>query len=138
MIQYPRVIQPAIETSLFKGKVIVLYGARQVGKTTLIRLIQEKYAADSLYLNCAESDIRGALSDRTSMELRFLLGSKKLIFIDEAQRVKNIGLTLKLLVDSFPGIQVIATGSSSFDLSDLWKYGKMLAHCGKISLSARG
>ncbi len=118
MIQYPRTIQPAIEQALFKGKVIVLYGARQVGKTTLIRSIQEKYAADSLYLNCDEPDIRSALSDKTSTELRIFLGSESLILIDEAQRVKNIGLTLKLLVDNFPHIQVIATGSSSFDLSN--------------------
>jgi len=115
---YPRTIQPAIEESLFKGKVIVLYGARQVGKTTLIRQIQEKYASISRYLNCDEPDIRSALSERTSTELRFLLANNTLIFIDEAQRVRNIGLTLKLLVDTFPDIQVVASGSSSFDLSN--------------------
>jgi len=118
MTRYPRLIQPAIEQSLYKGKVIVLYGARQVGKTTLIRTLQEKYPADSLYLNCDEPDIRSSLSDKTSTELHRLLGSKTLILVDEAQRVKNIGLTLKLLVDTFPQIQVIATGSSSFDLSN--------------------
>jgi len=118
MTRYPRLIQPAIEKSLYKGKVIVLYGARQVGKTTLIRTLQEKHPGDSLYLNCDEPDIRSSLSDKTSTELRRLLGSKTLILVDEAQRVKNIGLTLKLLVDTFPQIQVIATGSSSFDLSN--------------------
>ncbi len=118
MIRYPRAIQPLIEQALFKGKVIILYGARQVGKTTLIRAIQEKYAVDALYLNCDEPDIRNALSDKTSTELRMLIGSKPLVLIDEAQRVRNIGLTLKLLVDNFPEIQVIATGSSSFDLSN--------------------
>jgi len=118
MTHYPRIIQPAIEQVLYKGKVIVIYGARQVGKTTLIRAIQEKYPAESLYLNSDEPDIRNSLSDKTSTELRRLLGTKTLILIDEAQRVKNIGLTLKLLVDSFPGIQIIATGSSSFDLSN--------------------
>jgi hypothetical protein len=118
MIQYPRTIQPILENTLFKGKIIVLYGARQVGKTTLVKAIQSKYAADALYLNCDEPDIRNALSEKTSTELRFILGSKTLILIDEAQRVKNIGLTLKLLVDNFPHIQVVATGSSSFDLSN--------------------
>ncbi len=118
MIQYSRALQPVIEQSLFKGKVIVIYGARQVGKTTLIRTIQDQYPDRSLYLNCDEPDIRSALSERTSTELRLLLGSKTLILIDEAQRVKNIGLTLKLLVDTFPQIQVIATGSSSLDLSN--------------------
>jgi len=118
MNQFPRTILPAIEQALFKGKAIVLYGARQVGKTTLIRLIQEKYTENSLYLNCDEPDIRSALSDKTSTELRRLVGNKTLVLIDEAQRVKNIGLTIKLIVDNFPNIQVVATGSSSFDLSN--------------------
>jgi hypothetical protein len=115
---YQRAIQPAIEQALFKSKVVVLYGARQVGKTTLIRAIQEKHPADAMYLNRDEPDIRSALSDKTSTELQRLLGGKTLILIDEAQRVKNVGLTLKLMVDNFPQIQVIATGSSSFDLSN--------------------
>ncbi len=114
----PRAIQPSIEQALYKGKVIVLYGPRQVGKTTLIRAIQDKHPSESLYLNCDEPDIRSALSEKTSTELRLLLGNKTLILIDEAQRVKNIGLSLKLLADNFPQIQVIATGSSSFDLSN--------------------
>lgn len=118
MFRYPRTIQPAIEKALHQGKAIVIYGARQVGKTTLIRALQEKFPGDSLYLNCDEPDIRGSLSDRTSTELRRMLGTKTLILIDEAQRVRNIGLTLKLLVDTFPDIQLIATGSSSFDLSN--------------------
>lgn len=118
MIPYSRTIQQAVEQSFFKGKVIVIYGARQVGKTTLIQFLQEKYATDSIYLNCDEPDIRNALSDKTSTELQLFIGSKKIVFIDEAQRVKNIGLTLKLLVDNFPQNQIIATGSSSFDLSN--------------------
>ena len=73
---------------------------------------------NAIYLNCDEPDIRSALTERTSTELRALIGSKTLVVIDEAQRVRNIGLTLKLLVDNFPGIQVIATGSSSFALSN--------------------
>ncbi|OGO27933.1 MAG: ATPase [Chloroflexi bacterium RBG_16_54_11] len=118
MTLYPRAIQQEIEKVLFKGKVLVIYGARQVGKTTLVHMIQEKYLSESLYLNCDEPDIRNSLNEKTSTELKRLVGSKSLILIDEAQRVKNIGLTLKLLVDNFPTIQVIATGSSSFDLSN--------------------
>lgn len=117
-MRYTRTIQSAVEQALFKGKVIILYGARQVGKTTLIRALQEKYPNESLYLNCDEPDIRSALSDKTSTELRLLAGSKTLILIDEAQRVKNIGLTLKLFVDNFPQLQIVASGSSSFDLSN--------------------
>lgn len=113
-----RIIQDRIEKSLFKGKVVIIYGARQVGKTTLIKQIQSKHRHHSLYLNCDEPDLREALTDTTSTELKSLIGDKNLVFIDEAQRVKNIGLTLKLLVDSFPEVQTIATGSSSFDLSN--------------------
>jgi uncharacterized protein len=113
-----RSIQDNIEKALFKGKIVVVYGARQVGKTTLVKEIQKKYSEDAGYYNCDEPDIRRAFTDKTSTEIKALLGNKKLIIIDEAQRVKNIGLTLKLIVDNFPSIQVIATGSSSFDLSN--------------------
>jgi predicted AAA+ superfamily ATPase len=113
-----RIIQSPIERLLYKGKIVVIYGARQVGKTTLIRMIQEKYARESVYLNCDEPDIRESLREKTSTELQKLFGSKSLVLIDEAQRVKNIGVSLKLIVDNFPSVQVIATGSSSFELSN--------------------
>ncbi|MFH1253127.1 MAG: ATP-binding protein [Candidatus Uhrbacteria bacterium] len=113
-----RLIQPKIEKKMFKGKVIVIYGARQVGKTTLIKQIQAKNSEISAYFNCDESDVREAFSNTSSTAIKHFLGNKKLIFLDEAQRVENIGLTLKLIVDNFPEIQIIATGSSSFDLSN--------------------
>jgi len=112
-----RIIKPKIEQSLFKRKIIIIYGPRQVGKTTLIKEIQKKYF-DSMYFNCDEPDIRDAFTNRTSTELKSYLGNKKLIFIDEAQRVKNIGITLKLIIDNYPEIQIVATGSSSFELSN--------------------
>ena len=113
-----RSLQSQIENDFFKQKVLVIYGARQVGKTTLIQNIQAKFPEKSLYLNCDEPDIRETLTDSTSTQLKALIGDKTLVFIDEAQRVKNIGLTLKLLVDNLPTIQVVTTGSSSFDLSN--------------------
>ena len=113
-----RKIQKNIEEKMFKGKIIVIYGARQVGKTTLIQEIKKKNSKDSVYFNCDEPDVRMALTNKTSTELKLFLGNKKLILLDEAQRVKNIGLTLKLIIDNFPKIQIIATGSSSFDLSN--------------------
>jgi len=112
-----RRIQNDVEEALFKGKIVVLYGARQVGKTTLVKKILEKYENDSFYLNCDEPDIREALTDKTSTELKSFIGSRRLVVLDEAQRVRNIGLTLKLIADNFPETQVIATGSSSFELS---------------------
>jgi len=115
-----RIIQDKIERSLFKGKIIIIYGPRQVGKTTLIKQIKEKNQADSVYFNCDEPDVREALTNKTSTELNEFLNLKKntLVVLDEAQRVKNIGLTLKLIVDNFPETQIIATGSSSFDLAN--------------------
>lgn len=112
-----RTIQSVIENHLFKKRSVVVYGPRRVGKTTLARQIQQKFP-DSRYFNCDEPDIRDALTNKTSTELVNFLGKRKLIVLDEAQRVKNIGLTIKLLVDTFPEIQIIATGSSSFDLSN--------------------
>jgi predicted AAA+ superfamily ATPase len=113
-----RTIQQEIEKWLFKQKVIIIYGARQVGKTTLVKSLIRGKENDSLYLNCDEPDIRDALSNKTSTHLKELAGNNKIIVIDEAQRVTNIGIALKLLVDNFSEIQVIATGSSSFDLSN--------------------
>ena len=118
MIQYTRAIQPAVEAALFRGKVVVIYGARQVGKTTLVKEILRRYVDRGLYLNCDEPDIRDALTHRTSTELRALMGRRNLVVIDEAQRVRDIGLALKLLADTYPDLQVIATGSSSFELSN--------------------
>lgn len=113
-----RTIRKHIEDRMFKGKIIIVYGARQVGKTTLIRDIEVRYDAQNpLYLNCDEPDIRELLTTKTSTELKETIGNHELILIDEAQRVPDIGLTLKLIADSFSDIQVIATGSSSFELS---------------------
>jgi predicted AAA+ superfamily ATPase len=97
---------------------VIIYGARQVGKTTLVKEIQKKYPTDAVYLNCDEPDVREAFSNKTSTEIKAYLGKAKLAILDEAQRIKNIGLTLKLIADNFPEIQVVATGSSSFDLSN--------------------
>ena len=111
-----REIQKEIEKNLFKGKAIVLYGARRVGKTTLLKMIAKKHK-DVLFLNCDEPDIRLSLSNKTSTQLKAYIGNHKMVIIDEAQRITDIGITIKLLVDNFPQIQIIASGSSSFDLS---------------------
>ncbi|MBI2310149.1 ATP-binding protein [Candidatus Collierbacteria bacterium] len=115
---FKRLVANLVQKVLFQGKIIVLYGPRRVGKTTLVKQIIEQYSDQSLYLNCDEPDVRQSLTDKTSTELIGLAGTKKLVVIDEAQRIPNIGLTLKLLVDNAPQIQVIATGSGSFDLSN--------------------
>ncbi len=115
----PRFIESVIEKCLFKKKVILLYGARQTGKTTLVKNLLKRH--EGSYFSADEPDIRAHFSNRTSSELKNLIGTAKLVVIDEAQRIENIGLTLKQMVDNFPSIQVIATGSSSFELADQLK-----------------
>lgn len=111
-----RDLQPHIEKKLFQGKAIILYGARQTGKTTLVREICSD--KNGIYLNCDEIDIRQKLGRKTSTELKELVHGYNLVVIDEAQRVEDIGITIKLFTDNFKNIQVIATGSSAFELSD--------------------
>jgi predicted AAA+ superfamily ATPase len=114
-----RRLEGVIKSSLFQGKVIVVYGARQVGKTTMVKKIAEDLGEDFSYLNCDELDVLTRLENaENSQALKLVIGDKRIVIIDEAQRVKNIGLKLKLLVDNFPGLQIIATGSSSFDLAN--------------------
>lgn len=118
MVFFRRKIQQKIENSLFKRKVVVLYGARQVGKTTLIKDIAQKYPEDSVYLNCEEPDIQIAFTHATSSAMKAFIGEKRMVFLDEAQRVSDIGISLKILVDTYPDMQIVATGSSSFELAN--------------------
>jgi len=113
-----REIYERIKTKLFKGKAIILIGARQVGKTTLLQMFMDEYKDSSLYLNCDEFDVREILRDATSTKLKAIFGDKKLILIDKAQRVENIGLTIKIIVDVLKQYQVIATSSSSIGLTE--------------------
>lgn len=103
-----------------QGKVIVLIGARQVGKTTILKQVQKQLDLESLWLNADEADVLLLLENAdTSTQLRQLIGTQtQLLIIDEAQQVKNIGKKLKLLHDTFPEVQVIVTGSSALDLQD--------------------
>jgi predicted AAA+ superfamily ATPase len=110
-----RSLQIIIEQRLFKGKAILLFGLRQAGKSTLIETILAD--KDHLYLNGDDADVREILTNTTATKLKAVVGNKKILFIDEAQRVPNIGLTLKLFTDQIKDVQVIATGSSAFELS---------------------
>src|SRR3989344_5428102 len=112
-----RTIAGQLNAEFYKGKIAISYGARQVGKTTLVRELQKAYP-DSVYLNCDEPDIAASLTGKTSTELLKIFGNSKMVFIDEAQRVENIGLSLKLIADNRPDIQVVATGSSSSPLNN--------------------
>lgn len=147
MIQ--RLIRKTVADSLFKGKVVIIYGPRQSGKTTLVQdILQEfedtnytsKYrlgtSKETLstsnnskikqndknlatkYFSCDNREVIDMLSPESYDQLQRNIGNYDLIVIDEAQRVTNIGLKLKLLVDNNPKMQIIATGSASFDLAN--------------------
>jgi len=119
MNSYRRALQPLIEAALFKGRMIILYGARQVGKTTLVEEVQAQYGGSSLYLDCRDHTLRDTLTAPTVESLDDLVGEHSLVVIDDGQLVPNIGITLKLLGDNFPQVQVIATGTLRlFDLAN--------------------
>ena len=112
-----RILENLIVKRLFRGKAIILYGPRQVGKTTLVTSLLEKRKEKTLFLNGDEPDVRELLEDVTSSRLKALFGKSRIVFIDEAQRIREIGLTLKLITDQIKEVQLIATGSSAFDLA---------------------
>jgi predicted AAA+ superfamily ATPase len=114
-IRYSRYLKEQIERWLFGGKVLILYGARQVGKTTLAKEILQSYPG-ALYLNCETNQVNELLSSRNMERIRSYLGESRLLVLDEAQKIREIGLVLKIIHDTWPEIQIIATGSSSFDL----------------------
>ncbi len=115
-----RALKEKITNSCFKGKVILILGARQVGKTTLLKEVVKELTVAHSWLNADEADILEALTNAvTSTQLRQIIGqNKQLVVIDEAQQIPDIGKKLKLIHDTFPEIQIIATGSSSFDLQN--------------------
>jgi len=113
-----RILEEAIRTRLDDKKVIVIYGPRQAGKTTLMNSLVKKGGRECVWWNGDEPDIRKLLEEASSTKLQALIGNKKLLIIDEAQRIKDIGIVLKLIHDNLPEIKVIASGSSSFDLSN--------------------
>lgn len=113
-----RELRTGLHDVLFRGKIVILTGPRQVGKTTLLKKLASELDSPPLFLNCDETDIRQILTDTTSTRLRQLTGNHRIVMIDEGQRVKNIGLTLKLFTDELPEIQVIVSGSSSLELAN--------------------
>lgn len=115
---FQRKLQKQVEKWLFKKKILIIYGPRQVGKTTLVKAILKKHHKKSAYFNCEDLQVKQNLEILSSEHLKKYLGSYKLVILDEAHLVVNIGKTLKLIWDSMPEVQIIATGSSSFELSN--------------------
>lgn len=117
---YKRLIEKIIQDKFFKGKILIIVGARQTGKTTLGLDLMKKFSQGEIRsFNCDNPTDREYLGNKDLEFLEQLVGEAKLIFIDEAQKVENIGETLKLLVDFYKKKkQIIVTGSSSINLLD--------------------
>lgn len=113
-----RSVSSQVAKAITAGKVLVLYGPRQVGKTTLANDLLNSVHLHTRFINADELIYREALSSQNRQVLGEVLGNAELLIIDEAQRVPNIGINLKILVDSFPHAAIIATGSASFDLAN--------------------
>ena len=113
-----RLLTNQIRERLGQKKAILILGPRQTGKTTLAKTLLAEHPGRAIYLNADEPFDRQRLTNVSSTQLRQLIGGNDFVVIDEAQRIPNIGLTLKLLVDQLPEKQVLATGSSSLDLAN--------------------
>lgn len=112
-----RTLEEELRRRFFGGKALILYGPRQSGKTTLVKhLVSELPAGDVLWLNGDNPDVRARLSGISTAAWRLLLGNRRLLVVDEAQHIDGIGMALKLVIDEIPEVQVIATGSSAFEL----------------------
>lgn len=117
MLYFQRTLIPQIQKWLYKEMVIILYGARQVGKTTIAKELAKDYA-DNIFINCEEPEIQELFSGGNVNGLKSYIGQSKFVILDEAQKISDIGILLKLMVDKYPEVQIIATGSSSFDLAN--------------------
>lgn len=112
-----RLLYHQIKEKLFAGKVIVITGPRQSGKTTLLKELASNYA-DVLFLNADNIEIQTLFDVQSVNRLKTIFGNHKIVIIDEAQRIKNIGIKVKIAADELKEIQLILTGSSSFELSE--------------------
>ena len=113
-----REIEDSIRKNLVSNKVIIIFGPRRVGKTVLLKQILSLVDEDYILLNGEDIEHQEVLKNRSIANYTRLVGDRKLLIIDEAQAIPDIGLKLKLMVDSIPDLRVIATGSSAFDLNN--------------------
>jgi hypothetical protein len=111
-----RILSSKITDRIGRGKAIILIGARQVGKSTLFNELMQELKVPILSLNCDNPEVRNELSTISAANLQRLIGNNKLIMIDEAQRLNDIGMTVKRIVDNHKDVQLLVTGSSSLDL----------------------
>ena len=111
-----RLVKNALKKRIGQQKVLILYGSRRVGKTFILQQLYEQYKNKCIFLNGEDFDDRDRLAKRTAANYKQLMGDKRLLLIDEAQNIPEVGKVLKLIIDNVTGITIIASGSSSFDL----------------------
>jgi hypothetical protein len=138
----PRLIEKQIiDRLLHTNKSVVLYGPRQVGKTTLVKSIVRQLGLKTLSINADEKKYHKVLSSQDLNTIDRLISGFQLLFIDEAQRIENIGINLKIIIDNHPEMRILATGSSSFDLSNkvsepltgrVWTYNLFPISCEEL------
>lgn len=142
-----RFLEEKLKDKMYAGKAILLFGARQVGKTTLLHTLFDGNS-DTLWLSGDEPDVRALFENASSTRLKNFIGNKRNVIIDEAQLISDIGLKLKLITDNSKDVQLIATGSSAFELANKvnepltgrkWEYkmfplsfGEMVEHHGLL------
>ncbi|MDX9883090.1 MAG: ATP-binding protein [Prolixibacteraceae bacterium] len=114
-----RLLKKIIEEKIGKKKAIILLGARQTGKTTLVKKIQNNLSGQTLFLNADDPVVRQQFSEVSLENIKPVIGKAVNLIIDEAQRIRDIGITLKLIVDEMPDVQLIVTGSSSLELANI-------------------
>ena len=112
-----REIEKLIVKRMFSGKAIILIGARQVGKTTSVLKLLQSYTSP-LILNGDDRIVRELLNEPSTEEIKNIIGNNKIVFIDEVQRINNIGLSAKIIVDQFKDVQLLMSGSSSFEIKN--------------------
>ena len=138
----PRTIEKQIiDRLLTTNKSVIIYGPRQVGKTTLAKSIIKKLKLKTLIINADEKKYSETFSSQDLATIDRLIAGYQLVFIDEAQRIENIGINLKIIIDSHPEMRILATGSSSFDLSNkvsepltgrVWNYNLFPISCEEL------
>lgn len=116
-MKFERFLSKQLKADFFGGKSILLIGPRQVGKTTLVNDLLKKKIDRSLIVNADDPTAARLFTDANTEQLKALIGENNIVFIDEAQRIPNVGLTAKLIVDTFTDVQLILSGSSAFDLN---------------------
>src|SRR4030067_1794428 len=106
-----------LERLLSPNKAVIIYGPRRCGKTTLLNKFLEKTKEKYLLVSGEDITVQRYLGSQSIPKLKSFVGQNTLLAVDEAQKIKGIGLNLKLIIDHVKGVKVIATGSSSFDLA---------------------